>query len=338
MLMESNIVIFIYELFFAKRPNRNYVANIVGIINSQPFIIMAFINPYFVLLFKNIERDLAKFCGSLTTEDANFNRTISREILKTKFTFFGLAVLLFLCNYINAVFNLKGEMKIYLVISYILEYTNEMATTIMLLSMVTALSCHAVVSLSFIIYCIAHVICQIRLLRYLLQDSLNNLSHSIDDENYQNYIGEILKFCAKHHNSIAYFNNYYLSLMQMPILVLTALGGVAIAVNYYFVYAKTDPFYDTTMYCNIGMSLILITTYTHYGQLLADESENLYNTLCDTPWIHWNKQNRQMLQIMMVNSMEPLKISLIQGQTFNYAYNLSVLQTCYSVFTLATSL
>ncbi|CAH1184055.1 unnamed protein product [Phyllotreta striolata] len=280
MMMESNIVILIYELFFAKQYlNRNYVASIVGIINCQPFIIMAFINPYFLLLFKNIERDLAKFCGSLTTEDANFNRTISREVLKTKFIFFSLVVLLFLCNYIYAAFNLKGEIKLFLIINYMLEYTNEVGTAIMVLSVVTGISCHTVVSLSFIIYCIAQVICQIRLLRHLLQESLNNLSHSIDDENYQNYIGEILKFCVKHHNSIAYFNNYHLSLMQMPILVLSALGGVTIAVSYYFVYAKTYPFYDTTMYCNIGIALILLSTYTHYGQLLADEVSVMKNVI-----------------------------------------------------------
>ncbi|CAG9858384.1 unnamed protein product [Phyllotreta striolata] len=339
MHMEFDLLTFLYEIIFAKPLNKEYAFQIVGCLIVQPFAVMAFLNPIYAMQFKNIGEYISTSFGSLTTRSPRFNKTISLIILKTKLIFFSVASLLCMNAYVLTAFNIAYDgPKLYVVMEVLLKYQNHYVVNAMILLSTAATAFQANVCLSFIIYSAVHVICQVRLLRHYLAETMRNLEHSLDDEMYQKHIGEILKFTVMQHNNIAKFHKYYLRLMKLPILALTTLAAITLASCCYYLYADINPYYNVPMYGNIGIALILLSTYTHYGQLLSNESENLYKTLCKTPWIHWNKKNRQFLQIMLINTKDPLVISLIQKQSFNYVYNLSVMRFCYGVFTLARSL
>ncbi|CAG9865484.1 unnamed protein product [Phyllotreta striolata] len=64
-------------------------------------------------------------------------------------------------------------------------------------------------------------------------------------------------------------------------------------------------------------------------------SEGFYGILNKSPWIYWNRNNQNMMLMMLVNAKDPFKITLSGLFTLNYAMIVSAARLCYSFTTVA---
>ncbi|CAH1108942.1 unnamed protein product [Psylliodes chrysocephalus] len=126
-----------------------------------------------------------------------------------------------------------------------------------------------------------------------------------------------------------------MTMIHMPILFLAFGGGIAIIAALYFVMTEVDPKFNCSMYLIMTTTLLFYFTYCYYGQLLTDESVKFYEALCESPWIYWNKKNRQMLLMMLVCTRQPLEVTCYNIMSLNFALTLAASRFCYSVFTIA---
>ncbi|EEZ97782.1 odorant receptor 199 [Tribolium castaneum] len=170
----------------------------------------------------------------------------------------------------------------------------------------------------------------------ILQISKNNdLDETTIFENmeYQKTIYRNLRSCISQHVALQKYITRILVSIQKAIPVYFCLAVLCLIAVIFFVLnnlnmSASNHFKARIFVSGVCGSLILYT-FTEAGQLLADTTGDIFNTLMQCPWYYWNIKNRTVFMIFMLHSLNPLKIDW-GGFTLGYSFGGAVIRTCCS--------
>ncbi|CAG9853911.1 unnamed protein product [Phyllotreta striolata] len=161
------------------------------------------------------------------------------------------------------------------------------------------------------------------------------------DEDYQKQISLILKSCAKQHAYLQQFmdkninNHDFMNFVGTLLFVTASFTAISMI---YIVMNRLRPKYDIPLVLLSVLIVIAYLLYCHYGQTLMNECEFFYDALYSTPWIYWNKENRNLLLTILTLARKPLAVQFYGIMYVNYSMILSAVRLCYSIFTIAHKL
>nr|XP_015833778.1 PREDICTED: odorant receptor 43a-like [Tribolium castaneum] len=74
---------------------------------------------------------------------------------------------------------------------------------------------------------------------------------------------------------------------------------------------------------------VVLYTYSEAGQLLSDDTSQVFDTLATCSWYEWDTKNRKMLLMFLLHSLKPIKFYW-GGFALDYRFGGSVVRTTFS--------
>ncbi|XP_044254727.1 odorant receptor 85b-like [Tribolium madens] len=156
------------------------------------------------------------------------------------------------------------------------------------------------------------------------------------EKKYQNFIYKELISCVKLHQRLIYFANRINDLVHTPIFMFTFSGVVVGVALIYFL--KSSIQYITTSLVLSLITLIISTTLIMTGQLLVDETENIYVSLTNLPWYSLNVQNRRVVFAMLIQSQKNIQMSASGLISLNYQVTIVLFRCIYGAITFLVNM
>ncbi|EFA01390.1 odorant receptor 175 [Tribolium castaneum] len=130
------------------------------------------------------------------------------------------------------------------------------------------------------------------------------------------------KFVTKTQQSIQKMIPVYfvLAILCLVAVMYSCLNSLAMSTSNHF---KVRGFFGGV--CGV----VVLYTFAEAGQLQADTTGEVFNTLMQCSWYNWNNRNQKILLLFMVNSLKPSYIDW-GGVIVGYSFGSSVIKTCYS--------
>ncbi|XP_045467354.1 uncharacterized protein LOC123675857 [Harmonia axyridis] len=128
------------------------------------------------------------------------------------------------------------------------------------------------------------------------------------NEAYQKYVELTLMRCIKEHVLIKRYHKITASILERD-TPSVSLVVVLLFTSFYFS-VKMNMNNEIMMKSMFIVMLVIFFAYLFIrcGQLLKDESEDLYRDLCECPWFLWNKHNKSLYIMFLINTKEPITI------------------------------
>ncbi|XP_044758717.1 uncharacterized protein LOC123316610 [Coccinella septempunctata] len=137
----------------------------------------------------------------------------------------------------------------------------------------------------------------------LLIEDCKRLEYGLDTYGYTNKyhrtIESRLNAVLSHYQTVSRFQILIDDLFRRPMFFVVWVGLVALMfVSYLLV--EVDLGSDILLVFMVWISIIEIALhFVAYGQLYADQRNNLWDTLLDFQWINWNSRNRRTYQMFL---------------------------------------
>ncbi|KAJ3664056.1 hypothetical protein Zmor_008261 [Zophobas morio] len=88
----------------------------------------------------------------------------------------------------------------------------------------------------------------------------------------------------------------------------------------------------------ISLSIFSGATVTRSGQELENLSDDVYMSLVNVKWYHWNESNKRNYLIFLTNAMKPFKLKYSQNVSLNYKLAIELLQAFFSAISISSNL
>ncbi|XP_063923062.1 odorant receptor 46a-like [Zophobas morio] len=188
-----------------------------------------------------------------------------------------------------------------------------------------------------IMYFVSHAKFQIYMLlefiRGIVDDySDNDDSELLNSEAYQNVVKERLQEMVTRITMLIKLTNMGSDLAGHFIPTM-ALSGVLMGLGVMsFVYlGEFFGYYcylQNFMWCITSLSTLVV--YVYYGQQIEDETELIFDAIYGVRWVSFNKSNRKIILVTLVNVQNPLKLQFTDNVACNYELGMKIYRNLYS--------
>ncbi|KAJ3664051.1 hypothetical protein Zmor_008256 [Zophobas morio] len=84
--------------------------------------------------------------------------------------------------------------------------------------------------------------------------------------------------------------------------------------------------------------LFTMASITKSGQDIENLSDDIYTSLVNVKWYHWNESNKRNYLIFLTNAMKPFKLKYSQNVSLNYKLAIELLQAFFSAISISYNL
>ncbi|XP_045482579.1 uncharacterized protein LOC123686462 [Harmonia axyridis] len=152
------------------------------------------------------------------------------------------------------------------------------------------------------------------------------------DRAYQRYVEVTLKRSIDEHINIKRYNEIIARIIKRETPAIFVIGVLLFTTFYFSV--KMNMNNIVLMKSLFIVMLVILFTYLFIkvGQLLKDESEDLYQDLCECPWFLWNKHNKSLYLMFLINSKKSLAVNSLNID-LDYSLIVRLAKTTMSLLT-----
>ncbi|EFA01389.1 odorant receptor 174 [Tribolium castaneum] len=154
------------------------------------------------------------------------------------------------------------------------------------------------------------------------------------DAGLQKKIYTSLKLCMSRHVSLKRWMSEILQIVRRAIPIFFCLSIICSVTVIFFIlnYLENS---NTSNLLKIRLVLVgicvavVLYTYSEAGQLLSDDTSQVFDTLATCSWYEWDTKNRKMLLMFLLHSLKPIKFYW-GGFALDYRFGGSVVRTTFS--------
>ncbi|RZC33889.1 hypothetical protein BDFB_011840, partial [Asbolus verrucosus] len=164
-------------------------------------------------------------------------------------------------------------------------------------------------------------------IKFQIEILLNFLT-AINDRDKDESDAELLN-CKKYQDEIKYclrfIGDRHSKLKKCLIFLYTTVGGLFVISIMFFLLTFEGDFVSTYVrMVPICMTGFLVGgTIIMSGQYVQDVSSMILEISCQLNWYMWNKENKMMYLIILINSFKPFKIKFSENMSVNYELGLN---------------
>nr|XP_015833777.1 PREDICTED: odorant receptor 43a-like [Tribolium castaneum] len=154
------------------------------------------------------------------------------------------------------------------------------------------------------------------------------------DVGYQKKIRTSLHVCMCRHVTLKQWISKILQIVQKAIPVYFSLAIIVLVTVMFCILYNVESASTTTIFkirlVLVGIcGAVVLFTFSETGQLLSDDTSQVFDTLAASPWHEWDPKNRKTLLMFLLNSLKPVKIYW-GGFALDYQLGGSVIKTTFS--------
>ncbi|XP_028136844.1 odorant receptor 43a-like [Diabrotica virgifera virgifera] len=181
-----------------------------------------------------------------------------------------------------------------------------------------------------------YVTCNVQFRYEVLNELMENLLEEgeMEDADFQRKIFSNLKLCIMVHNQNKRLACRMLDLTGGFTLCLCLLSIVSFAALSFFVLTNISPKSNIRILVSLIVNIITLLILCEMSDKLYVVSTKLFENGINCPWWNWNKENRKILLIFLINASKPIRINGFNIIDANYALILRVTINIISVNTL----
>ncbi|EFA09300.1 odorant receptor 230 [Tribolium castaneum] len=161
---------------------------------------------------------------------------------------------------------------------------------------------------------------------------LNQKIAHISDLGDQRLVFGTLCSCVSLQIKLRQMLNKVLQFVYLVMPVFLLLGALtAISVLFFLFYSLENPsdYLMIRLACFLGGNILVVFTFCESGQALSNDTGRIFDILLTCPWYKWDKKNKNILLMFLVNSLKPMSIT-IAGITLDYKLAVTLIRTCCS--------
>ncbi|KAJ3641592.1 hypothetical protein Zmor_028093 [Zophobas morio] len=191
-----------------------------------------------------------------------------------------------------------------------------------------------------ILYFNGHANLQKLMLKHCLKDINAKFEHLEYNVEYHREIEEKLMFCVKRHVQLIENASTPLRLAQVYVLPFQIIGtcvtASVILVFFAFEGSLSDQYFRIAVIALTMSGMLLV--FAVGGQGIEDVSEEIYETLSQVEWYHWNSKNKKTYLFFLMNATRKFKIKYSENISLNYRLGSEIVKAIFSAMSVIYSL
>nr|XP_015837952.1 PREDICTED: uncharacterized protein LOC103314767 [Tribolium castaneum] len=180
----------------------------------------------------------------------------------------------------------------------------------------------------------------------IIQKLLENIHYGFEDldemtcgdTKVQGEIRTRLLFCVKRHVSFIVIIKKHIREAGVFVFLFSVTGGM-VAVSmllFFFLNEENLTFNHFRFWALIVVAFLTGVQYVLQGQSLEDITVEFYETLTRIEWYYWNKENKIIYQILLINASDPVTVKFSENVSVNYKLGIDVGKAVYSMMSFMT--
>ncbi|KAJ3641588.1 hypothetical protein Zmor_028090 [Zophobas morio] len=195
-----------------------------------------------------------------------------------------------------------------------------------------------------ILYFHGHANLQKFMLKHCLQDINARFEHveyiRWNNVEYHREIEDKLMSCVKYHIQLTETALIPLRLAEVYVLPFQIMGTCVVAsillVFFAFEGSLSDQYFR--MVVLVLTTSAMLVGFAAGGQGIEDWSEEIYETLSQVEWYHWNSKNKKTYLFFLMHATRKFKIKYSENISLNYQLGLKVVNALFSAMSVIYSL
>ncbi|XP_044253103.1 uncharacterized protein LOC123004051 [Tribolium madens] len=192
-----------------------------------------------------------------------------------------------------------------------------------------------------ICYLLKHTEYQLGIIKNLLEHihyGFENLDEIDFNNKFHDEIKRRLIFCLKRHILFISIGKTIIrdgSIFVFLFAVTGAMLGVSLML-FFFLIEESLTFTYFRLWALIFVAILTSVQYIIQGQSLEDVTDELFERLTRIKWYYWNKENKIIYQILLLNSSTSVSIKFSENVSVNYKLGIDLSKAVYSMMSFMT--
>ncbi|XP_044253104.1 uncharacterized protein LOC123004052 [Tribolium madens] len=302
-------------------------------------VCLSFILYYINVMYKSFQKiPLWKF----NTAGTAYEKRVKRDALYTKIYVVFIVITGF-CAAVLYVIPTEEDHEIFFIMTWFEDNMLEWADILSLGHRLTFLFVSFLMQAPClqICYLLKHGQYQVGIIKVLVENihfEFENLDEIDFNEKFHDEIRKRLVFCVKRHISLFVTCNAIAK--QAGIFVfLFAVTGAMLGVSLMLFLFLNEESLTLTYFRIWALIFVAILTGVQYiiqGQSIEDITVEFFETLTRIKWYYWNKENKVIYQIFLINSSTPFCVKFSESLAANYKLGIDLSKAVYSMLSFMT--